>query len=476
MASITSFLMQLEVVLMDKSILESSEFYDKRFNNFSTMIITPIAVLLVLTILFSLISQKEITVKSLGQIDSGKAVPIVQSTSNNKILHNYLHEGQYVSKGKTLVTYQSASTNRQLDLMRRENDLLQQQITDLDTLKNSILQNQNLFSGNDKFGYEDVYKSYTNQRQVYLLENNLLTQKSNQETNKKGQITNNLNANLQTYQNQLASYNNVLQAIKNGSRPNNSAYSYIYQDYLQQNNVLSSAAEQSANREEYLNNLQQHIDQLQSNIQSTTQQKLELNNFDSSQFDIASNNQKISGLQNEQLKSISESKVNLNQKKDENDLKIRNVESEAKDLSIKAPISGVVHVLNPDNRSKLIGTGNPLAQIYPELDNSQLIKLKAYISPNDITSVKKGQKLRLKIVRNVPTPIILEGTIKTISVAPITLDKNNYYVVEALSQIPRKQISNLHYGMSGQGSVITGKESFFTYYKNKIFNQEDNLN
>ena len=120
------------------------------------------------------------------------------------------------------------------------------------------------------------------------------------------------------------------------------------------------------------------------------------------------------------------------------------------DLEVKAPISGVIHVLNPDSRSKLISTVNPLAQTYPELDNNKSIKLKGYISPNDISTVKKGQKLRLKIVRNVPTTTILEGTIKTISVFPITVDKNNYYVVEAFVKFSRKQINNLHYGMAGQ--------------------------
>ncbi|NVY96537.1 bacteriocin secretion accessory protein [Lactobacillus sp. DCY120] len=460
---------------MDKSILESSEFYDKRFSNFSTMIIIPVTLLVILVVIFSLFCQREITIQSGGQVDSGKAVPIIQSTSNNKIIHNYLKEGHLVHKGKPLVTYQSDSINRQLDLLRRQNDLMQQQISALETLKTSIQQNRNLFFGNDKFGYEDLYNSYSNQRQVYLLENSNLKQKSSQENSKKSQITNNINSSLQINQSQLNSYIDVISAIKSGIRPRNSKYSYIYQDYEKQNRDLSEA-ERSANKEEYLNNLQQHVDQLRNTIQSSTQQKIELENFDSNQYNIASNNQKILSLQNEQLKSCSESKVELEQKKDENNLKIKSVQSSTKDLEVKAPISGMIHILNPDEHSKLIGMGNPIAQVYPVLGRNKFVKIKSYVEPRDISTIKKGQKLRLKIIRNVSTPIILEGKIETISVAPVTINKSNFYVVEALARIPTKQSNNLHYGMVGQGSIITGKESFFAYYKNYFLGQSDQNN
>ncbi len=47
---------------MDTKYLESSEFYDKRFRNFATLVIIPAFVLLLLTILFGVL-QKEIVTK-----------------------------------------------------------------------------------------------------------------------------------------------------------------------------------------------------------------------------------------------------------------------------------------------------------------------------------------------------------------------------------------------------------------------------
>ena len=457
---------------MDKSVLESSEFYNKRFNNFSIMIIIPTTLLILLIVLFSLFGQKEITIQSAVQIDSGKAVPVVQSMSNNKILKNYLNEGDYVHKKDVLVTYQSSEASQQLELLKRQKRLIQEQLRDLETLKNSIMQNKNLFSSESKFGYDDLFKSYANQRQVYLLENSLLSDKSTQEGEKKKKITNNLDANLQTYNDQMKSYQSIFNAIKDGGNPGNSAYNYLYQNYLAKDKELTTAGDKSANKNEYLDNLQQRMDQLKGSIQSTTQQKLELDNFDSSKYDTDSNDQKIASLQNEQLKNCSETKVSLNQKKDEINLKINSTKAEVKNLEVRAPATGIVHVLNPDQQEKLVGKGTALAQIYPALDSGQKIKLRAYIAPSDISSIKKGQKLRVKIVRNVPTPIIVDGNINKVSVAPVIVNKANYYVIEALAKVDDKQIGKLHYGMIGQGSVITGKQSFFTYYKNRLLNKD----
>lgn len=455
---------------MDESQLESSEFYHARFNNFSTLLIVPVAILIVLVILFSLLAQREITIKAPSQIASGKAVAILQSTSNNQITHDYLKEGQHVHKGQLLVTYRSQSLKHQLTLLQQQQQLFQQQLAALSTWNNSLQQNQDLFAQTDQFGYEDLYRSYQNQRQVYLLENELLQQKSQTNTAKKDKLIANLNTSLQTAQAKLAAYQNIAQAIKQGSDPGNSTYRYLYTAYL----TAKQTQDPSTAQAQALTNIQQQIDQLQDSIQATTQQKLELTDFDSSQYDVATNQQKLASLQAEQLRSCSQQQIDLKQKQSQNNLKLKEVQDSTHDLQVKAPITGIVHILNPNQRNKLVGTGNPLAQIYPPLTVQKPLKLQAYVAPHDISTVRRQQILRVKISRNVPTPIVLNGRIKTISVAPVTVGKSNYYVVEALTKVPAAQIANLHYGMSGQGSIITGRESFFTYYKNRLFNHEDN--
>jgi len=66
--------------MMDTKYLESSEFYDKRFRNFATLVIIPAFVLLLLTILFGVFAKKEIVTKATGQIIANKPLATIQST------------------------------------------------------------------------------------------------------------------------------------------------------------------------------------------------------------------------------------------------------------------------------------------------------------------------------------------------------------------------------------------------------------
>lgn len=81
---------------MRKDLLESGEFYGIRFQNFSTLLIIPVTLLLMGTILFSLVAKREIVINGTGT---------VQPTVNSAIKKNYLVEGALVKKGQKLLVY-----------------------------------------------------------------------------------------------------------------------------------------------------------------------------------------------------------------------------------------------------------------------------------------------------------------------------------------------------------------------------------
>ena len=83
-----------------------------------------------------------------------------------------------------------------------------------------------------------------------------------------------------------------------------------------------------------------------------------------------------------------------------------------------------------------------------------------------------NQKVRFKISRNVSKSIILNGKIKKISVSPITVNYGSYYIVTSKAKITTQQKNLLKYGMSGEISIITGKKTFFNYYKDKLLNND----
>ena len=104
------------------------------------------------------------------------------------------------------------------------------------------------------------------------------------------------------------------------------------------------------------------------------------------------------------------------------------------------------------------------------MKNLKTLKVKAYVSTADISSIKVGQKVRFKVTRNVSKPFILTGKIYKISISPVEIGKENYYQIEAKTDIENTNKDLLKYGMQGRMVVITGKTTFFEYYKNKLFN------
>ena len=64
--------------MFDKKLLESSELYDKRYRNFSTLIILPLFLLLIGGLTFTLFAHKELTVMSTGSIEPTKIIAKIQ--------------------------------------------------------------------------------------------------------------------------------------------------------------------------------------------------------------------------------------------------------------------------------------------------------------------------------------------------------------------------------------------------------------
>ena len=85
--------------MFDKKLLESSELYDKRYRNFSTLIILPLFILLVGGVIFTFFAHKELTVISTGSIEPTKivakmkAIPVANNTNSTK-------------SGRTKITFQ----------------------------------------------------------------------------------------------------------------------------------------------------------------------------------------------------------------------------------------------------------------------------------------------------------------------------------------------------------------------------------
>lgn len=90
---------------------------------------------------------------------------------------------------------------------------------------------------------------------------------------------------------------------------------------------------------------------------------------------------------------------------------------------------------------------------------------------NDISSVKKGQNVRLKIARHAPAPFVLNGKITQIDSDPTVTKDTNAFKVTTQINITSKQARTLRYGLAGEVSIITGKKTYWNFLKDQLLNK-----
>lgn len=243
----------------------------------------------------------------------------------------------------------------------------------------------------------------------------------------------------------------------------NDLKSYLQQrnTYLTENTMIQDKSKNDKAKQSSINN------ELKKQGGSATS----IADFDSSKYDIDINNQKMSDLQSSKLSSIDQEIIKIKQNISELNANIDENNNTNREYKVKAVRNGILHINDEYSESHYISAGANLAQILPILKNQKTLKIKAYISTADISSIKVGQKVRFKVTRNVPKPIILTGKIHKISISPVEIGKENYYQIEAKTDIQNTNRDLLKYGMQGQMVVITGKTTFFEYYKDKLFNR-----
>lgn len=362
---------------MNQKYLESSEFYSKRFNNFSTLIIIPATLAVLAFLFFSLVGKREIIIEGVGLIEPEQEVPVVQSSSANVIKKNNLKEGKLVHQGEVLLTYNTSSDQNKLKYYEQQKSDLQVQKDALQKLKQGIKQNKNVFVNGDNYGYCALLKDYLAQREVLVRENNQINR-------------------------------HKIKGNPNSSDANDA---------------------------------------------------------------IKENDAKIDSLQMQELRKADQEQIENQQKLQEVRVNIKNLTDISKANRIKAPKSGVIHLNEQFKNTQYIPVGSEIAEIYPILEKQNYIQLKSYVSTADISSVKKGQKIRFKVIRNVPKPIIITATIKSISVSPVNVDKGEAYLVISTGKASKSTRKLLKYGMVGQTTIITGKKTFFDFYRDKLLNK-----
>ena len=137
--------------------LESAEFYNRRYHNFSSRVIFPMSLLVVFMFGFAMFAEKEISLSSKATVEPSRIIANIQSTSNRRMVVNYLEENKQVQRGDLLVQYQEVGDVIQDEANVNQLESFRHHQSKTSNLKNSTTQpNIGLFSQNSSTVQEQI--------------------------------------------------------------------------------------------------------------------------------------------------------------------------------------------------------------------------------------------------------------------------------------------------------------------------------
>ena len=137
--------------------LESAEFYNRRYHNFSSRVIFPMSLLVVFTFGFAMFAEKEISLSSKATVEPSRIIANIQSTSNRRMVVNYLEENKQVQRGDLLVQYQEVGDVIQYEANVNQLESFRHHQSKTSNLKNSTTRpNIDLSSQNSSTVQEQV--------------------------------------------------------------------------------------------------------------------------------------------------------------------------------------------------------------------------------------------------------------------------------------------------------------------------------
>ena len=142
---------------MHLDFLESAEFYNRRYHNFSSQVIFPMSLLVVFTFGFAMFAEKEISLSSKATVEPSRIIANIRSTSNRRMVVNYLEENKQVQRGDLLIQYQEVGDVIQDEANVNQLESFRNHQSKTSNLKNSTAQpNIGLFSQNSSTVQEQI--------------------------------------------------------------------------------------------------------------------------------------------------------------------------------------------------------------------------------------------------------------------------------------------------------------------------------
>ncbi|MBE6163034.1 MAG: bacteriocin secretion accessory protein [Streptococcus equinus] len=454
---------------MNPKLFQSAEFYHRRYHNFATLLVLPMTIFLIFLILFFLIGRKEITVTSVGSLRPTKIIDVVQSTSNNTVIDNQLLENKVVKKGDLLVKYSDKMENNQLKAIQTQIERDERKQNDLNTLKESLNQGKNLFTGEDEFGCAATIDRFLSQSKTItaqVAQANDSVAKQEAGVSRANAAVNKQIGELQT---QASQYQEVKDAIQSNqtSISGGNPYTTTLNSYLSQSQALTGNDVSSKEnlKNQFLADLQGQIDNINSSISSLQTQAA--SNFSTGSYDTSTSSQ-IESLRQQELTQTETQLAQVTQEKESLQAQLDQTSLSKSDTILKAKEDGILHVSSEFEGKTLLPQGSQIAEIYPDISKTQQIAIRYYVDSTHVSQLKKGQTVRLTLEKISNQTINIEGKINKIASSATQTKDGNFFEITATADVDKKDSTHLKYGLQGKTISVIGKKTFFNYYKDKL--------
>ena len=446
---------------MKPEFLESAEFYNRRYHNFSSRVIVPMSLLLVFLLGFATVAEKEMSLSTRATIEPSRILANIQSTSNNRIIANHLEENKLVKKGELLVQYQEGAEAVQAENYASQLEMLKDQKVQLEYLKASLQAGSDQFPEADKFGYQHSFLDYLNQaaslRSQVEQQNASISSQNAAASGSQAELGNLIGET----QSKIKEYQQAKSAIQGDGHLESDHPAYaIYQSTKEQG---------SETKQQALSQLDAQITQLESTLAGY---RVQYAGSGAQQAYASGLGSQLESLKSQQLAKVGQELTLLDQKilEAESGKKIQgNLLEKGK---ITATEDGVLH-LNPEHsRSTIIPEGTILAHLFPQLAKERKAKLTAYISSKEVAGLKHGNEVRFTTVTDANKQLVLTSKITNIDTSATQTEKGNFFKLEAETDLNAEQAEKLRYGLEGRLTMITGRKSFLRYYLDRFLKQE----
>ena len=461
-----------------KDITDSREIMQSKPQGFSKYMMYIIIVLLALTIVWSLLANKEITVDASGEIRPNSEVNSISSSGSGTVKVLNYKDGDKVKKGDVLIELNNDELTTQKKLLEENLKRYEKDLENTKKLKQSISEGVNYFSNSD----ED--KEYYQKYEIYS--------DSSKDNNKQNSL---ISAQKQDLQKNIDDYNLLIKSINDGKNylNNSSSLYYTYEEYSFNINDYN---EKIKNYEEDINNVNndtsleesvksEQLKTLQTTLEET---KSSLEKYKNSQnTDIYSSIETIkskikeleissssSDLKEQYISQLEDSIKTLENTISEIKMNIESYNSKINDTAVIAEADGVINISSIVKEGDYLQAGTTIASLIP--DKNEKYKVTLYIKNQDFGDIKNGQDINIGIVS---LPKSEYGLVKA-KISNISIDRKvdsqngtSYYTAEAI--IDKNYLTNkkgekvyLKSGMLIDGKIVNRKVSYFRYFLEKI--------